>query len=225
MKTILAPSHNPAVNFWVRPESPSDFLVIREIWCENVYEVYDGDIDDTGVVVDIGANIGTFSIYCGTIRPEKITKVIAVEPEPHNYELLVKNIEQNNLKGIVVPVKKAITAKDGDLVFITDEHGGSNIIDKDKSNNSSVRTLTLDTLLKENGVEFVDVLKIDIEGAETDIILSATKATLNLCRYITVEIDSRNDDMGKIVEKLSETHQIKVVGSHLTGGQLYAKRY
>lgn len=223
MQKILVPTHNPEYRLWARVESPSDWLVIREIWCENVYEVFDGDLGDTHVVVDLGANIGAFSVYAGSLHDEAL--VIAVEPEPHNLELLKENIKQNGMEKKIKVEPVCITDVDGDETYITDEHGGSNQFDWQDKPYTRVKTLTLAGLLKKHKLEYVDVLKIDVEGAETDIILTASKDTMNLFRYITMEIDSRNDSMGKIVEKLSETHQVRIVGSHETGGQLYAKRY
>ena len=72
-------------------------------------------------------------------------------------------------------------------------------------------------------LEFIDVLKIDIEGKEGELLLATSKATMNLCRYITLEYDQHANDLGAIVEKLVETHQIKAVGAH--GGMIFAKRY
>lgn len=224
MSLLLATSHSPQHNFWVRTDSKSDLAVIREIWCENVYEVQDGDIDDTGVVVDLGANIGAFSVFAAQLRPDKITKVIAVEPEPHNLEMLYKNIKQNNMQEVIEVMPYIVLGHTGGFMGISDEHGGSRVMPTQDAT-AKAQVISLADLLKKCGVEYVDILKIDVEGAEADIILKASKDTLNLFRYITMEIDRTNSVMGQIVEKLSETHQLKLVGSHETGGMLYGRRY
>ena len=69
-------AHDPRFIFDGRDDSKTDAVVVREIWCENVYEVFDGDLSDTGIVVDLGANIGAFTLYAAALGAKK---VIAVE--------------------------------------------------------------------------------------------------------------------------------------------------
>lgn len=230
MKDILkVPAHDPRFYFSVRSDSDSDLLVIREIWCENVYEVFDGDLTDTGIVVDLGANIGAFSLYAAKLGAKK---VIAVEPEPHNVELLRKNVadNQNNVPDCVFIVDERGVADKNGVGYIDNNHGDSRVSDivshnsqPEYSGKKRIEVVSLDQLFKSNSLEYIDVLKIDIEGLEGAVILGASEATLNLCRYITIEYDQYSKNLGAIVEKLSATHQIKYVGSN--GGMLFAKRY
>lgn len=229
-KTIKMPAHDPRYYFNVRVDSISDVLVVREIWCENVYEVFDGDLSDTGVVVDIGANIGAFSLYAAKLGAKK---VIAVEPEPHNLELLHANIKDNakNHDAKMIVEKRGVIGRQTSSTgyYITNDDGGSRIITGAEVRTGNYKDLTevgfvtLDQLFKDHELEYIDVLKIDIEGLEGEVILGASQDTLNLCRYITMEYDQYSENLGAIVEKLSKTHQIKYVGSH--GGMLFGKRY
>jgi FkbM family methyltransferase len=218
-------AHDPRFVFNGRYNSFPDAVVVREIWCENVYEVFDGDLSDTGIVVDIGANIGSFSLYAASLGAKK---VIAVEPEPHNLELLRQNILENQTHvpdcEFIVDTH-AVGREDSDEAFINDAHGDSQVIrNREMSEGmTKVPMITLDTLFQNNQLEYIDILKIDIEGLEGEVILNASKRTMNLCRYITMEYDEDADDLGAIVEKISQTHQIKFVGAH--GGMLFAKRY
>jgi len=230
MNNILkVPAHDPRFYFNVRSDSDSDMLVIREIWCENVYEVFDGDLSDTGIVIDIGANIGSFSLFAAKLGAKK---VIAVEPEPHNVELLRSNVaeNQNNVAECEIIVDThGIAGKSGNG-YIDNNHGDSRVSDivahnsqNEYSGKVRIDVITLDQLFKSHNLEYIDVLKIDIEGLEGEVILAASESTLNLCRYITMEYDQYSQNLGAIVEKLSKTHQIKYVGSN--GGMLFAKRY
>ena len=67
------------IKFEVRDDYQTDMIVIKEIWQENVYEVKDTHFNHGGVVIDIGANIGSFSIYAADF----VATVYAIEPEPH----------------------------------------------------------------------------------------------------------------------------------------------
>lgn len=217
---ILA--HDPRYKFNGREDSDSDAPVIREIWCENVYEVYDGDLSDTGIVVDIGANIGSFTLFAASLGAKK---VIAVEPEPHNLELLRRNIEEHQS---ITPDCEFIIDNHGiagrsDSAFITNDHGDSRVSDVKEAGKTQITLITLEQLFKKLRLEYIDVLKIDIEGMEGDVLINTPEHIMNLCRYITLEYDQHSHDLGAIVEKLNQTHQVKVVGK--AGGMIFAKRY
>ena len=225
-------AHDPRFILNGRDDSKTDAVVVREIWCENVYEVFDGDLADTGIVIDLGANIGAFGLYAAKLGAKK---VIFVEPEPHNVEILRQNVADNkhNVPECEFIVdERAVFGKHTYQplhAYMTNEHGDSRLLvdgdarSSDRKDLQQVQYTTLDDLFKEHGLEYIDVLKIDIEGLEGDVILGAQESTLNLCRYITLEYDQHATDLGKIVEVLSKTHQIKYVGSN--GGMLFAKRY
>lgn len=219
---ILA--HDPRYKFNGRENSDSDAPVIREIWCENVYEVYDGDLSDTGIVVDLGANIGSFTLYAAALGAKK---VIAVEPEPHNLELLHRNIDEHRAITpdceFVVDNRGIIGNSGFTKGFIADDHGDSRISFTKEASVHQIALITLEQLFKAHGLEYIDVLKIDVEGMEGNIIINTPEHIMNLCRYITMEYDQHSKDLGAIVEKLNQTHQVKVVGK--AGGMIFAKRY
>lgn len=232
-------AHDPRFVFNGRYNSFPDSVVVREIWCENVYEVFDGDLTDTGIVVDIGANIGSFSMYAASLGAKK---VIAVEPQTDNLELLRQNIDKNkqhvpDCEFIVderailgeTPPRTGLGSADVRTYVVNNAHGDSEVMTlkeaRERSMNeyAEVQGVSLQQLWKDHNLEFVDILKIDIEGLEGEVILGAPTELLNLCRYITMEYDEDADDLGVIVEKISKTHQIKYVGAH--GGMLFGKRY
>ena len=211
------------IKFDVREDYDTDNIVIHEIWEENVYEVKGWNFfrEDTGqeVVIDIGANIGSFSIYAAHNR----AKVYAVEPEPNNYEALVNNIELNNMQEKITPVKLGISDYNGTAI-ISNEGGGATILDG--KSGASIKVITLDKFIKDNNITSVGVLKIDVEGSEQEIILGASKETLNICKYITIEFDVRTGKfLGDMVKKLSETHHIRTMGSWERGGMIFAWLY
>ena len=215
-------AHDPRYVFDGRDGSFPDSVVVREIWCENVYEVFDGDLSDTGIVLDIGANIGAFSLFAASLGAKK---VIAVEPEKGNLNLLRHNISANKDHTpdceFIVDEHGIAGAAGG--AYITDEHGDSRVVDETTKELQKIQLITLADLFKRYNLEFIDVLKIDIEGFEGQVIINTDENIMKLCRYITIEYDQHADDLGAIVEKLSKTHQVKVVGAH--GGMIFGKRY
>ena len=188
--------------------------------------MYDGDLSYTGVVVDVGANIGSFTLFAAKLGAKK---VIAVEPEPHNLKLLRRNIKEHqsitpDCELIVDAV--AIGRHENNMVFIDNNHGDSRVIENANmaaDDSVNVRMITLEQLFEKHQLEYIDVLKIDIEGLEGEVLLAAPERIMNLCRYITLEYDQHSNNLGAIVEKLNQTHQVKVVGK--AGGMIFAKRY
>ena len=205
--------------FDLRSDYPTDEIVIREIWEENVYEVEDWRYNIGGVVVDIGANIGSFSIYSAYRGAE----VYAIEPEPHNLEALKNNIAINNMQEKIHVLPYAIGDHKGTVV-ISDEGGGSTIMDDNIG--SEVELMSFDSVFELYRLQEVDILKIDVEGAEVEIILGASKDNLQKCKYITMEFDIRTGNrMGDMVQKLSETHHVRTMGSWERGGMIWAWLY
>lgn len=209
------------IKFGVRDNYDTDLIVVKEMFEENVYEIHGWHFDDkNGVVVDIGANIGAFSIQAASIGARK---VFAVEPEPHNLIALKENIRLNNLGPIINVVELGISDFSGEAT-ISDDGGGASI--KDCTSGSTIKITTLDQLFNNYNINNVNVLKIDVEGSEPEIILAASQTNLNKCKYIAIEFDVRTGaKLGDMVVKLSETHHVRTMGSWERGGMIFANRY
>lgn len=207
--------------FNIRDNYPTDEIVVREVWEENVYHVDWSHFNRGGVVIDLGANIGSFSIYAA----KKYGAIVyAIEPEPHNIEALKNNIEINDLSKNIHICPYAISNYKG-VAIINDEGGGSTIKDNDIVG-AEVEVMPLNNFFDLYHINKVDVLKVDIEGAEVEAITGASKENLKKCRYITMEFDIRSGDkLGDIVKKLSETHHVETMGSWERGGMIWARVY
>lgn len=216
---MIVTPEGTSLMFDLRDDYETDAIVIKEIFEENVYEVDPGRFAYGGVVVDIGANIGAFSLYAA----QHANRVYAIEPEPNNLKALKNNIELSKLNNITV-VPFGISDKN-DIAVISDRGGGSTIKD-DGIFGAEIELITLDALFANYNINDVDVLKIDVEGSEVEIILGASKETLNKCKYITMEFDIRSgNQMGDMVQKLSETHHVRTMGSWERGGMIWAWLY
>lgn len=208
------------LKFDLRPDYDTDEIVVREIFEENVYEVHDTRFNLGGVTIDIGANIGTFSVLAAYYGSE----VYAIEPEPNNLEALKINVELNSMSDKIHICPYAISDYKGTAV-ISDSGGGSTIKD-DGIYGAEVEVMSLDNFFDLYHINEVDVLKVDVEGAELEIIIGASKETLNKCKFITMEFDIRSgSSMGDMVQKLSETHHVRTMGSWERGGMIWAWLY
>ncbi len=193
------------LQFETREDSPSDEAILREIFLENVYRLHDNMLSDGGIILDVGANIGAFTldIIMRARNNGNPVTVIAVEPEPNNLELLKKNIEINkHLFGgsEVIICEKAIGDHRGG-VFISDGHGGSRISD----DGAEVEMITLNDLVKEYKLAKVDFAKFDIEGSEVPTLLLASNKTLDMFEHTAIEFDEQNglEKFAKLVNRFA----------------------
>lgn len=128
-----------------------------------------------GCVLEIGANIGTHTIYLALTG--KFDRMIAVEPDPRNVALLRRNVEINGLGGRVSVVECAAGEKAGELVLhrIAGNFGNSSFVHAAPTGDSvSVPVKPVDAILRETQtpMESVSLVWMDIEGFEPQACLS-----------------------------------------------------
>lgn len=144
---------------------------------------------------DVGANVGYYSLKTALENRERDVKVIAVEAHPETYLAFLKNVECNDLEGIIAINMAAADRKQETLMYEKRTSdgiwmaGNSSIhVAFDGKECVSVQCDTLDSILEGHTV---DVLKMDIEGAEVMALAGAPRVLLEL-RKIVVEIHGDN---------------------------------
>ena len=131
------------------------------------------------IVVDIGAHIGRYTII-GSKRVGTQGKVVAIEAHPGNFEMLNRNIKLNQLTN-VIPLNYAAYSKETKIrLYVPDEESGYTIyhtlMERTGKKFVEVNANTLDYLLQLNQIkqEQVKWIKIDVEGAELDVLKGST---------------------------------------------------
>jgi len=132
------------------------------------------------VIVDAGANIGMASIFFANKYPQ--TRIIAIEPEPSNFEILARNVSPYKM---ITPVHAALWNQD-DVVSISNPDGSKWGFRIRKDGGPRVRALTVPTLMREMNLQSIDVLKVDIEGAEKEVFETAPWMQSVTCLMIEV---------------------------------------
>jgi FkbM family methyltransferase len=130
-------------------------------------------LNDDFVFVDIGANVGGYSLFVAALAGPK-ARVLAVEPQPEIHRRLCYNIAQNPM-ATVTPIACALADRDGEIEFYLspDNEGQASVKDTPgefATRRLRVPALTFLSLLTEKGLDHVDAIKIDVEGAE-DMVL------------------------------------------------------
>jgi FkbM family methyltransferase len=134
---------------------------------------------DGDVVVDVGAHIGLYTIM-GSKRVGPNGKVIAIEADPSHFEMLNHNIKLNSLTN-VMPFNYIAYSKEMEMVLAEYLRMllGENEKPKPKEKTAAVHVNTLDNLLHQNGISEVNWMKIDVEGAELDVLKGAQNILSN----------------------------------------------
>lgn len=196
-------------NIWYRTTVKSDWLVAKEHFVDNQYQLHSSWA--TGTLLDIGANIGVISAWWAGYGG----KVIAVEPDNANHDWLSQNMQMNSPRRNYQILQLAVAP--ADVKYVTLKGEGAAIYTEKGFTDSPgaplrvAKTATLDTLIEKAGRD-VELLKIDIEGGEWEAIQDVSEAALKHVKRIAMEVspvDGWNLDRD-IVEKLSKTHVVRV---------------
>ena len=120
-------------------------------------------------VLDIGANIGYYSILALLANPE--SEVVAFEPVPQFYDCLKRNIELNQLTLRITALNLAVGDQCGEIPLYLPNNGvlcESSILPAFRPDSTQLRVeaTTVDKFLKDRDISSVDLIKIDVEGAE-----------------------------------------------------------
>lgn len=146
--------------------------------------------DSAPIVLDIGANIGLHSMKLA--RSGKNTKIYAFEPSPGTASILRKNIIKNSLANKVIVVPKAVSDKICSITFFEcEDNAYSSLKDTKRKkvvNRVKVPVTTIDEFVKENEISKISLIKIDVEGLETEVIKGAENVLNNLKPDLFVEI-------------------------------------
>lgn len=142
-------------------------------------------------VIDIGANIGIFTVLFGQ-KVGETGKVISFEPNPENYIALTKNVKLNKLKNIVME-RMAISNNNGLVKMGLNKNNAlHSFIYSSGENTFDAYSIKLDDYLKKNCFFPIDLIKIDIEGAEM-LALEGMSETLqnNLDIILLIEVHKK----------------------------------
>jgi FkbM family methyltransferase len=122
------------------------------------------------VFIDVGANVGLFSLFVAA-QSDSHARILAIEPEPGNFARLQFNLAAN--PGLPIePVPLALGDADGEVVveINTRDRGGTRTRQATAADPVRVPCRPLLALLRERGIERIDALKIDVEGAEDKVL-------------------------------------------------------
>lgn len=192
--------------FQLRPET-SDGVVIREILTDDCYRFLKRAV--SGLVIDIGANIGVFTVLASL----KGAEVEAYEPESNNFTQLLVNCELNGVK----PEVFQLGIGSGETGYFTNNFGGTRREDSGESW-GEVAIISLDDVV---GGRDVELLKIDCEGSEYDIFSTCSDNTLRLIQNFVGEFHpdlTSPEKHSEVIDRLGQFFDLEITGNIPAGG-------
>lgn len=171
----------------------SDIRVFKQIFVDNEYDSLNlPKVVDT--IVDLGANIGLSALFFMKKYPD--ARIIAVEPDAINFEIMKRNLEDYSSQ--VTLLNAAIWPSDGEVSLV--EHDESNeglgawgyrTETLTEGAEGSVSAISIPTLMKQSSINYIDILKVDIEGAEYELFEKGYESWLDKVGLIIIETHDR----------------------------------
>ncbi|NYZ74262.1 FkbM family methyltransferase [Candidatus Micrarchaeota archaeon] len=169
-----------SVNFYSKPE------IVSKIGTKGA-EIYgylkERDIMENDTVFDCGSYYGHFALYAA--KKARKGHVYCFEPDPENLKVLEKNIRLNNLNNVTI-VPKVLSAKDGYVRFRADGTGAARIARPSDRKVIDVPSISLENFCKEMKIQKVDFIKMDVEGAEIDIVRCSESFIMESCGFFAI---------------------------------------
>lgn len=142
--------------------------------------------------IDIGANVGAYTILASS---EINAKTIAIEPVPSTFKNLMDNILINNIQEKVNALNLGLSSKNGKLKFTKSFDSVNHVATENETDSIEVDIDTLDTILLKEQCPIL--IKIDVEGFETEVIKGAETTLLNKSlKAIIIELNGSGQRYG-----------------------------
>lgn len=185
-------------------QNTGDVAVLHEIFGAKIYRAPYESLERVNTIVDLGAHIGLATLYFATLFPE--ARLISVEPMPDNFALLERNCLFNSIYPTLVNKCVGSRTEEVDLRRNASSHMHSVIRRDSEVDQDSIRVemLAMADLLAKNTVSEIDILKVDIEGAEQEL-FAACDAWIAKVRLIIIEVHPGIVDYQRVIRSIT-TH-------------------
>jgi len=190
--------------------STNILLMIRETWVDHAYTPPGFEISEDETIVDVGANIGVFSLFASQCAPTG--RVIAYEPIPDVFGLLKRNLMLNQAGNVRAHRTGVLGQRGSARIWYNPINVGGHSIYATRVGvqhpvDVSVEFITLDDIFSSNGLHVIDLLKFDCEGSEYSIFEGCSNAALRKVKRIAVEyhaIPGSPERLVRLIERLRE---------------------
>lgn len=161
--------------------SSSDPWVLNQIL---ICHEYAGFIElEPKRILDGGANIGLASLYWSSCFPD--AEIVAVEPDPENFRILTKNTEH---LANVTPIQGGLWSKETKLHIQSESAEKYAISVVEDECNGTINAYDIPSIMRFQGWDYIDVVKLDVEGAEVSILAENSHLWINKINILIIEL-------------------------------------
>ena len=186
-------------------EAMETYIVDHGLWDQWELKEFDNYIEDDSIILDIGANKGTHSMYWGIVRQAK--KIIAFEPMKDVFDMLSKNIELNKLQDVIIPYNVGLGAKSSIGSTLYERASNKMLTTIQENTNGNLTIEALDNI--DLQVDKIDFIKIDTEGYELEVLRGAIQ-TIKKYTPATIAIEIHTDNARNMLST-DDPKRIKVM--------------
>lgn len=160
----------------------------NDLWLMECYLPF-GQIESNSTVVDIGANVGIFSLWAARAA----RRIVACEPSERSFSQLVTNVGASGRADTVECLRLAVGGVDGEAVLVQDDAPtGARLLERGHpspgGSSERVEAVTLSTLFTMASISACELLKLDCEGSEFPILLGTDDDVVRSTRRIVAEV-------------------------------------
>lgn len=167
--------------YWLRDKHPE---IYNEVIVINEYQLTRENVENKHII-DIGANVGMFSIFAAYLGANKI---ISAEPAVNTFNVLKENVEYSKFSNIEIFKNLVLNVAGAKINLPLQPDSGHNSLFRKSEQYETVETITLANMVNRLPPDGDIILKIDCEGSEYDILLNASEQDLNRVQTIHIEI-------------------------------------
>ncbi len=174
---------------------PEDYGILRETWIYNNY-LLEGRCEpkQNDIVIDAGAYIGDSSIWFAQ-KTSPDGKIYAFEIEEPSIEYLLDNVKRNSLDNNIKVVDKGLWSQNTSLKAVENYTATAY---SQENGDFIFEAITIDTFVKENCLDRVDYIKMDIEGAEIDALKGAENTIKTFKPKLAIALYHKSTDIIEI---------------------------
>ncbi len=201
------------IRFTFRPQQ-GELYLYKEIFVDCVYDGLPGfGLLPDWCVFDLGANVGFFSLKAATACRDG--RVYAFEPNPDNFRRLEWNLVQNATTNVVA-MQKAAGSMPGPACFIPTASSTTGHLEFSAASSEgfSVEVTTLTEVVEQERIETLNLLKLDVEGAEAEVLRGAARI---LERVERVAMEYHSDTLLLDCERILGGYGIHLAGRRPPG--------
>jgi FkbM family methyltransferase len=178
-------------SFYVAKGGPAAFYHYEEAEKAEILQ----SLPPEGVFFDVGANIGLFTYFVSRYFPQ--ARVFSFEPNPRLFECLTQTRSHNHLSNVIL-TQACLGDRSGEIeLHLHDQNSGGHTTRRDQigahetSKSIEVKILPLDEVVKAQKLERLNVIKIDVQGAEWDVLKGACESIKRFQPKVVIELDNQ----------------------------------